>query len=297
MEDIMAIRTGTTDDDTLTGTNDLDTIIGDAGNDRLTGRDGDDFINGGWGDDTIYGGAGNDRIIDGPGIDFLYGGDGIDTFERDWTHLNGTEFVMDFSFILGLQAAVGGTPEQADKFFGIENYTCFGLIGGIFTGNEVANVIRTDLGVDTLIGNGGDDGLYAGGARDVLDGGSGRDTLNGGSGRDTMTGGAGNDQFHFNAPGDGGDKITDFSSQAVGNNDAVYLTAAAFGGLGIGQLAAGRFVARGDNLAQDGNDRFIFDTVKTELWYDRNGDRAGGLTLLADLQAGATMTAADIFLI
>jgi len=292
----MAIRTGSPDADTLSGTAGADTITGDAGNDRLQGREGDDFINGGLGDDTIYGGAGNDRIIDGPGIDFLYGGDGIDTFERDWTGLDGTEFVMDFSFILGLQAAVGGTPEQADKFFEIENYTCFGLIGGIFTGNDVANVIRTDLGVDTLLGNGGDDGLYAGGARDVLDGGSGRDTLNGGAGRDTLTGGAGNDQFHFAAPGEGGDRITDFSGGA-GNNDALYLTSSAFGGLALGQVAAGRFVARADNLAQDGNDRFIFDTVKTELWYDRNGDRAGGLTLLADLQAGAVMTAGDIFLI
>ena len=293
----MAIRTGTTDNDTLTGTNGADTIIGDAGNDRLTGRDGDDFIDGGQGDDTIYGGAGNDRIIDGPAIDFLYGGDGIDTFERDWTHLDGTEFVMDFSFILGLQAAVGGTAEQADKFFGIENYTCFGLIGGIFTGNDVANQIRTDLGVDTLLGNGGDDGLYAGGARDVLEGGSGHDTLNGGAGRDTMTGGVGNDQFHFNATGDGGDRITDFSARAAGNNDAVYLAAAAFGNLGIGQLAAGRFVARADIQAQDGNDRFIYDTVNDDLWYDRNGDRAGGLTLLADMQAGAVMTAGDIFML
>ena len=293
----MAIRTGTPGDDTLTGTTGADTITGDAGNDRLLGRDGDEFIDGGFGDDTIYGGAGNDRIIDGPAIDFLYGGEGIDTFERDWTHLDGTEFVMDLSFVLGLQAAVGGTPEQADKFFGIENYTCFGLIGGIFTGNGVANVIRTDLGVDTLIGNGGDDGLYSGGARDVVDGGSGHDTLNGGAGRDTMTGGAGNDQFHFNAPGDGVDMITDFSSRAAGNNDAVWLNAAAFGGLALGQLAAGRFVARADIQAQDGNDRFIYDTVNDDLWYDRNGDRAGGLTLLADMQAGAVMTAGDIFML
>lgn len=292
----MAIRTGTTGDDTLTGTNGADTITGDAGNDSLTGRDGDDFINGGAGDDLIFGGAGNDRIIDGPGLDVLDGGDGIDTFERDWGALPGDTFVIDLNFVLGLQAALGGDPNDADRFTGIENYTCFGFIGGLFTGNEVANVIRSDLGVDTLLGNGGDDGLYAGGARDALDGGSGHDTLNGGAGRDTLTGGAGNDQFHFTAPDDGGDKITDFSARA-GNNDAVYLTTAAFGGLGVGPLAAGRFVARADNLAQDGNDRFIFDTARSDLWYDRNGDRAGGLTLLADLQAGAVMTAADIFLL
>ena len=73
--------------------------------------------------------------------------------------------------------------------------------------------------------------------------------------------------------------------------------ASAFGGLALGQLAAGRFVARADNLAQDAGDRFIFDTANANLWYDSNGSAAGGLTQLADLQAGATMTAADIFLI
>ena len=292
----MAVRTGTTGDDTLTGTNGADTITGDLGNDSLTGRDGDDFINGGGGDDSIYGGAGNDRIIDGPGIDYLFGGDGIDTFERDWTGLNGTEFVMDLNFILGLQAAVGGTAEDADKFTGIENYTCFGLIGGFFTGDDVANIIRTDLGVDRLIGNGGNDRLFAGGAKDAVFGGVGDDELHGQAGRDVLTGGEGDDQFHFASAAEGGDRITDFS-RGVGNNDAVYLAAAGFGGLALGQLAAGRFVARGDNQAQDGNDRFIFDTVKTELWYDRNGDRAGGLTLLADFQPGAVMTAGDIFLL
>jgi Ca2+-binding RTX toxin-like protein len=293
----MATRTGTTGDDTLTGTLGNDTILGDLGNDSLVGRDGDDFIDGGGGNDSIYGGSGNDRITDGPGIDFLFGGAGIDTFERDWTGFTGNEFVMDLNFILGLQAAVGGTADDADKFTGIENYTCFGLIGGIFTGNSVANTIRTDLGVDTLLGNGGNDRLFAGGANDRLSGGTGNDELHGGAGRDVLTGGAGNDQFHFALPADGPDRITDFSSQVPGNDDALYFVAAAFGGLAVGQLAASRFISRADHIAQDSNDRFIFDTTDQTLWFDRNGSKAGGLTLLADLQASATMTFQDIFLV
>jgi Ca2+-binding RTX toxin-like protein len=292
----MAVRTGTIDNDTLTGTAGADTITGNGGNDRLLGRDGDDFIDGGQGDDVIYGGAGNDRIIDGPGLDTLYGGSGIDTFERDWGSLPGDTFVIDLNLILGLQAALGGEPNDADHFTGIDNYTTFGFIGGLFTGSKGANVIRTDKGVDTILGNGGDDQLYAGAARDHLDGGAGNDTLHGGTGRDRLTGGAGHDVFHFASAAEGGDRITDFSGR-VGNNDGFHLVSAGFGGLALGQLAAGRFVARGDNQAQDGNDRFIFDTDKTQLWYDRNGDRAGGLTLLADLQAGAVMTSGDIFLL
>ena len=293
----MAIRTGTTGDDTLAGTNSNDTITGDAGNDSLVGRDGDDFIDGGSGNDSIYGGAGNDRIIDGPGLDSLYGGAGSDTFERDWGTLPADTFIMDLNFILGLQAALGGSPDDADKFFGIENYTCFGLIGGRFTGNDVANIIRTDLGTDTIYGNGGDDLLHAGGARDQLFGGTGDDELHGGTGRDVLRGGAGNDAFHFAGPGDGPDVIQDFSSSAAGNDDTIVLLAANFGGLPLGQLAASRFAANTGHVALDLNDRFLFDTADQTLWYDRNGSRAGGETLIADLQAGATMTHMDILLI
>ena len=59
-------------------------------------------------------------------------------------------------------------------------------------------------------------------------------------------------------------------------------------------MAASQFRARGDNHAQDGNDRFIFRTTDETLWFDRNGSAAGGLTLLADLQDGAVVAFTDI---
>ena len=61
-------------------------------------------------------------------------------------------------------------------------------------------------------------------------------------------------------------------------------------------LAAAQFQSRTDNLAQDGNDRFIFRTTDKSLWFDSNGDGSGGLTLVADLQSTASMTASDIWL-
>jgi len=33
------------------------------------------------------------------------------------------------------------------------------------------------------------------------------------------------------------------------------------------------------------------------LWFDANGNAAGGLTMLADLQAGAVVSAGDIVLV
>ena len=61
-------------------------------------------------------------------------------------------------------------------------------------------------------------------------------------------------------------------------------------------LSASRFQTRADNLARDADDRFIFRTTDKTLWFDSNGNGAGGLTMLADLDAAATMTSADIFL-
>ena len=64
-----------------------------------------------------------------------------------------------------------------------------------------------------------------------------------------------------------------------------------------GDPAAGQFRARADNHAQDADDRFIFRTTDRTLWFDADGSGAGAAIMVADLQAGAVVTAADILLI
>ena len=68
------------------------------------------------------------------------------------------------------------------------------------------------------------------------------------------------------------------------------------GGLVIGALAADQFVAAANNLALDANDHFNFRTSDTTLWFDSNGNVAGGLIMIADLRAGVAVTAADILI-
>ena len=115
-------------------------------------------------------------------------------------------------------------------------------------------------------------------------------------GKDSLSGGIGNDQFFFYGTSEAGDLVNDFTN-AAGNNDVFYFKGSAFGALPLGALAASAFQARADNLAQDANDRFIFRTTDKTLWFDSNGNTAGGLTMIADLQSTApTLTAADIFL-
>ena len=55
-------------------------------------------------------------------------------------------------------------------------------------------------------------------------------------------------------------------------------------------LLASLFLARID-------DRFIFKTDSTKLWFDRNDQAKGGLVHVADPQAGPVVTLMDILLV
>jgi Ca2+-binding RTX toxin-like protein len=153
-------------------------------------------------------------------------------------------------------------------------------------------VILGDINNNLLNGFGGNDKIQALAGQDTLIGGAGQDTLNGG--------GIGPDFFRYAKASDGRDKVQDFSSDdGLGDNDAFEISAAGFkGGLSAGVLSAAQFKSGGNNQAGDANDRFIFREGDTTLWYDRDGTKNGfAPVLIADLQAGATMTNLDIIII
>ncbi|QYZ71077.1 calcium-binding protein [Neotabrizicola shimadae] len=216
---------------------------------------------------TVRGGDGNDRFRPGAGEDSFDGGSGSDLLDFR-TGDGAVELALDGSWdstgwaegdtYTGFERVIGTT--QADR------------IGG----NSAANILNGGAGADQLFGQ------------------AGADTLIGGGGIDILSGGAGNDSFQFNRLAECGDLLADFSSAAAGNNDRFLISADFGGGLAAGSLAAGLFVSRADNLAQDGNDRFIFRTADRTLWFDADGTGTGAGVLVASLQAGATMTAADI---
>ena len=239
-------------------------VIGDVyfgdGMDRYDGR-------GGSVDGTIYGVGGNDTFRPGTSAETINGGADRDTL--DFRSTSGVRVALDGSFVNTGAAA-----------------------GDDYTGMEI--IYGSSVGVNVLRGDAVANSLFGGASNDSLSGGGGNDSLSGAFGRDVLTGDTGNDAFVFTAPSQGGDLITDFSAIA-GNNDQFRIAAAGFGGgLLAGGLLATQFQTRSDNLAQDPNDRFIFRTGDATLWFDSNGSSAGGLTLLADLQAGAVVTYQDI---
>lgn len=233
-----------------------------GGNDLYDGRGGtaSGLISGGIGDDTFRPGLGAEAFSGDLGsdtLDFRLGGAGV---------------------TIALDGAVEASGwAEGDTWTSIENLT--GTQSADYLGGDAAaNILEGRAGQDTILGL------------------AGSDTLVGGGGVDRLAGGLGNDSFRFRALSECGDIVTDFSSNATGDNDR-FLISRAFGtDLVAGTLAATAFQVRADNAAQDTNDRFIFRSTDTTLWFDADGIGVGAAILVADLQAGATMTNADIFL-
>jgi len=136
--------------DTLTG---IETLSGsNLGNDVLSGNAGANTLQGWGGDDVLRGGA---------GADTLEGGAGTDTASY---YTGAAGVAVD----LGAGSASGGDA-AGDVLGGIENLS------------------GSNLGNDTLTGNGGANKLQGWGGDDVLRGGAGADVLEGGAGSDTAS--------------------------------------------------------------------------------------------------------------
>ena len=234
-----------------------------AGTDSYDGRGGQVI-------GTVFGDAGNDSFIGNAAAEDVFdGGSDLDS--------------LDFRFGPAVIVALDGSFDNAGAALG-DTYLNFERV----TGSTGGDVIRGNSAANQLLGQAG---------ADAIDGAAGADLIRGGLGVDTLTGGTGNDSFRFQTLGEAGDIITDFSNVG-GNDDKFQIVASAFGGgLVAGALAASQFQSRADNVAQDANDRFIFRTTDRTLWFDADGTGAGAAVLVADLQAGAVVTAADIQLI
>jgi Ca2+-binding RTX toxin-like protein len=232
-----------------------------AGNDLYDGRGGSVV-------GSILGGDGDDRIIAGNAAETIDGGLGVDLLDFG-TRTNA--ITVD----LTTPANNRGTGVIGDRYTGIEN-----LAGG-----SMADKLTGDAGANSLLGNAG---------ADTIKGGAGDDWMEGGAGKDNLTGGSEADSFVFNATTGMGDLILDFTTGV----DHIVLNAAAFGyGVATGALAAADFITSTSAVARDASDHFIFRTTDKTLWFDADGAGGRAAVLLADLQSGASMAAADILFI
>jgi Ca2+-binding RTX toxin-like protein len=267
-------------------------VVANSGNDWMFGDDGDDLVLAGDGNDVISGGNGNDGGIAymafGDYYIFagLWGGDGNDRIYGD----AGND---DLYGDAGTDRLSGGT-ENDRAYGGIGNDKIWGDAGNDYIeagdGDDWAS---GGSGADRAFGGIGNDKIYGGSAADSLYGEAGNDTLIGGSGHDYLRGSSGADSYEYDKASEGGDYIRSFSAA-----DIMVFKGSAFSGLAAGALDPSRFRANTTGLAGDASDRFIYDTDDKALYYDSNGNAAGGTqVLIAEFTSVTTMTAADIAII
>ncbi len=150
------------------------------------------------------------------------------------------------------------------------------------------------LGIEnkSLAGNAQANSLYGNSGANTLSGGAGNDVLTGASGADTLNGGSGADSFCYRKIAEGGDLVKDFAE-----GDVFKFYSAGFGNLAKGALGSGVFHAWGSSNGHDANDRFVLNTVTDTLYYDSNGSASGGLTKIATLGNGFTLSDNDFLIV
>jgi serralysin len=239
----------------------IERLIGTAFDDLLIGDSGANELNGTGGADWLYGGLGADKLIGGEGID-------IASYYSALFPTPGTKGV-----IASLADPTGNTNEAAgDTYFGIE-----GLAGTAFQ--------------DTLVGDDEDNVLIGGEGNDYIKGGLGADTLTG----DTGGGAAADDfdSFVYASIAEGGDTITDFRA-----HDFILISKSGFGLSDDFTLAAGTTYIVGSGVqATTGHWTFLFDTTKSKLYFDEDGDGAGQPELIAELTTGYAPTVDQLVLV
>jgi Ca2+-binding RTX toxin-like protein len=255
--------------------NDTDCILGNAFRDQVINRgtifgtvrlfDGNDLYDGRNGKlvGTVEGGAGNDIFRPGVLAETLKGEEDIDT--------------LDFRKGPGIRVDLDG--QVANTGF---------AKGDSLDGFEI--VLGSAKGKDQLRGDASGNDVRGLGGNDLLVGREGADTLTGGLGADKIDvteATADQDQIVFRSALEVGDMVTGFTLF-----DEVMIRAAGFkGGLAAGALAEERFKSGGNNKAAEADDRFIFRSGDTTLWFDRDGHKAEfAPVLIADFDAGTLIT-------
>ncbi|WP_205758158.1 calcium-binding protein [Macromonas bipunctata] len=242
--------------------------IGNATAANLTGNDLANVIYAGKGNNVMNGGAGTDTVS------YLFG-----------TGAEKTGVTVN----LASTAAQATGNSGRDTLKNIEN----------LTGSALADKLTGNTGKNQLDGGAGNDTLNGGAGNDTLNGGAGNDTLNGGAGNDTLNGGAGNDVLVFDKALVTGnvDEIVGFAS----GSDKIALDDDVFKALGVTGTGTGAALAATrlefGNMANDKEDRILYDQASGKLYYDTDGTGSAAAVQFAVLTGQPSLQASDFLVI
>jgi serralysin len=288
--------------DILTGGIGIDTLLGNGGNDALRGNYGNDVLIGEAGNDQLYGGHDLDRLYGDEGNDILDGGAGNDRLDggagNDKLYVDSAGDTVVEGLSGGIDTIYLGTSYTLKAGVAVEVLSAGSSAAGLsinLVGNEFAQ---------NIIGNSSNNHLKGLGGNDDLQAGKGKDYLYGGVGKDALTGGLGNDFFVFDTTLNAStnvDTIRDFhnivsNSAAIADNDTLMLDDRIFAKLNTGTLYSTFFKANATGTATDANDHIVYNTTSGKLYYDINGNAAGGAIQFATLTDHPTLTASDFLI-
>jgi len=271
--------------DSISGSSSKDVLAGYAGADKLDGKAGADILLGGAGNDTYYVDNIGDKVYETTSTTSTTNAGGID------------KVVSAVSFSLAAYKGVAFVEHLTLSGSSAINGTGNGLANKI-TGNGAANTLKGGSGNDSVSGGNGSDTLYGEKGNDTLYGNSGNDLLRGGAGNDLLYGGTGKDVFRLDAALSAStnvDRIRDFSVA----DDTIQLENAIFTRFGTktGPIASGNFKASTTGRATDSNDYILYETDTGKIFYDADGNGAGGSVQIALVGTQLALTAADFVLV
>jgi Ca2+-binding RTX toxin-like protein len=247
----------------------IEGVVGGAGYDRIFGNSADNYLFGGDFYDDLFGGDGNDFMVGGNSDDWFFGGNGADTMD------GGTDTFIDYA-------------RYDDANYG--NLTIRLDNSSLNTGAASGDVY---INIEGVVGGAGNDIIYGNTLANYIFGQGGSDTIDGKEGSDNLWGGSGNDLFQFSTTLNATtnvDRIYDFAS----GNDDIVLTATIFSAIGT---SLSNSELRAGTVALDANDYIIYDSASGQIFYDANGNGAGGQTLFATVTANTSLNFNDFILV
>ena len=306
----------------LTGNEIANALIGNAGANTLDGRAGADSMTGGAGNDLYIVDNAGDAIVEGAGqgtldrvntsVSYaLAAGLEIEAFATTNASaalaisLTGNEFNQTITGNAGANVidGRGGADLMAggagNDFYFVDN-AGDAITEGANQGTldqvaaSVSYVLAAGVQAEALAtasaaGTGAID-LTGNEFAQTVTGNAGANVLNGRGGIDRLTGGLGADTFVFNTAlgASNVDIILDFdpSQDQIQLEDLIFAALPAL-------FTADQFAINATGLAQDGSDRIIYQTTTGNLYYDSNGNAAGGAVQFATLTANLAVTFED----
>ncbi|MDE3816037.1 calcium-binding protein [Sinorhizobium meliloti] len=248
----------------------IEHVRGTGFKDSITGNSVSNFLRGFAGADTLNGGAANDVMRGGLGDDTYFVDNAGDIVDENSDSGAGLDIIRSgISLSLANTAAVKGNVEYL-VLLGT------GAING--SGNALNNAMS---------GNG---------AANTLNGAAGNDLLNGSLGNDTLIGSAGLDTFFFSTALNASsnvDTIVDFvvADDTIRLEDGIFTAV-----VGTGVLTAAQFATNSTGLAEDADDRIIYESDTGQLLYDSDGNGSGGSVHFATIGTNLAISAADFFI-